>query len=140
MAFQPGHKKFGGRRKGTPNSKTTNLNELLDKHNCSLPLRILELIPKLEPKDQAKIYLDLMAYVYPKRKAVESNLSLGLPESSKEQQTQIEELSNRLERITGISPGSIRRAIRIGQMSQKEISTEIERLQEDRLITEKEIV
>ena len=65
--------KTGGRKKGTPNKKTTELMELLGDYN---PVTRLIEIAKDEntPLDmQVKINLDLMPYIYPKRKSIDMN-------------------------------------------------------------------
>lgn len=65
--------KTGGRQKGTPNKKTADLLERLGNYN---PLDALLAISQDEDTPleiQVKINLDLMNYVYPKRKSVEFN-------------------------------------------------------------------
>lgn len=65
--------KTGGRQKGTPNKITADLLERLGNYN---PLDALLAISQDEntPLEiQVKINLDLMNYVYPKRKSVEFN-------------------------------------------------------------------
>ena len=65
--------KTGGRQKGTPNKRTADLLEKLGNYN---PLDALLAISQDEntPLEiQVKINLDLMNYVYPKRKSVEFN-------------------------------------------------------------------
>ena len=65
--------KTGGRQKGTPNKRTADLLERLGNYN---PLDALLAISQDEntPLEiQVKINLDLMNYVYPKRKSVEFN-------------------------------------------------------------------
>lgn len=64
--------KTGGRKKGTPNKKTKELIELMGDYS---PLENLLTIVRNErtPIDlKIKINLDLMGYLYPKRKAIES--------------------------------------------------------------------
>jgi len=77
-------KKFGGRKKGTPNKKTLILQEHLDTldldpilglRDC---LKELERIDTFEPDQEislvnakSKIYMELLQYIYPKRKAIE---------------------------------------------------------------------
>ena len=66
--------KTGGRAKGTPNKKTTELMELLGDYN---PIARLIEIAKDENTPlldmQVKINLDLMPYIYPKRKSIDMN-------------------------------------------------------------------
>ena len=71
--------KTGGRKAGTPNKKTTELIELLGDYN---PITRLIEIAKDEntPLDmQVKINLDLMPYIYPKRKSIDMNTN-DMPE------------------------------------------------------------
>ena len=65
--------KTGGRVKGTPNKKTTELLELLGDYNP-----ITRLIEIAKDKNtsldmQVKINLDLLPYIYPKRKSIDMN-------------------------------------------------------------------
>lgn len=71
MEMQNPREKTGGRKKGTPNKKTQLLAEILEVNDFSIPEKIIELLPSLAPKKQADVLLDLMSYMYPKRKAVE---------------------------------------------------------------------
>ena len=64
--------KTGGRQKGTPNKKTKELLELMGDFS---PLESLLSIAKSDrtPIDlKTKICLDLLGYIYPKRKSVET--------------------------------------------------------------------
>lgn len=75
--------KTGGRQKGTPNKKTTDLLERLGNYN---PLDALLGISQDEDTPleiQVKINLDLMNYVYPKRKSVEFNDKIDVSLSEK---------------------------------------------------------
>ena len=77
--FQKGRTKTGGRAKGTPNKKTTELMELLGDYN---PIQRLIEIAKDENTSldmQVKINLDLLPYIYPKRKSIDMN-SNEMPE------------------------------------------------------------
>ena len=75
--FQIGQEKVrgSGRRKGTPNRRTECLDELIAATGESVPERLLLLLPQLSLDRQADVLLDLMAYLYPKRKAVELSAS-----------------------------------------------------------------
>jgi hypothetical protein len=63
--------KTGGRKTGTPNKRTVILREVLESLDFDLPKRLIELLPDLDKPKQADVLLELMSYVYPKRKAVE---------------------------------------------------------------------
>lgn len=89
MKFQPGHKKRGGRKKGTPNKRTRELMEILEEGGFC-PVRALlqdrekalDCFAKLRAKKpyEANMYLklaqdaakDVMQYVYPKRKSIDA--------------------------------------------------------------------
>src|SRR5574344_2280428 len=65
--------KTGGRKAGTPNKRTTDLLEVIGNYT---PLEALINIAgdKNTPLDaKIKINLDLLPYIYPKRKAIELN-------------------------------------------------------------------
>ena len=75
--------KTGGRQKGTPNKKTADLLVRLGNYN---PLDALLAISQDEDTPleiQVKINLDLMNYVYPKRKSVEFNDKIDVSISEK---------------------------------------------------------
>lgn len=75
--------KTGGRQKGTPNKKTVDLLERLGNYN---PLDALLAISQDEDTPleiQVKINLDLMNYIYPKRKSVEFNDKIDVSISEK---------------------------------------------------------
>lgn len=75
--------KTGGRQKGTPNKRTADLLERLGNYN---PLDALLAISQDEDTPleiQVKINLDLMNYVYPKRKSVEFNDKIDVSISEK---------------------------------------------------------
>ena len=75
--------KTGGRQKGTPNKRTADLLERLGNYN---PLDALLAISQDENTPieiQVKINLDLMNYVYPKRKSVEFNDKIDVSLSEK---------------------------------------------------------
>lgn len=60
-----------GRKRGTPNRRHTVLVEALEAIDFSIPERLVELLPKLTPEKQADVLLDMMSYVFPKRKSLE---------------------------------------------------------------------
>lgn len=71
MARVKGTPKTGGRQKGTPNKRTRELNEIFESINFNIPERLAAIIPALPLEKQADVYLKLMEFQYPKRKAVE---------------------------------------------------------------------
>ena len=64
--------KTGGRKKGTPNKKTKELAELLGDYNPAVSLLEILKSDRVPIDLKIKINLDLMSYIYPKRKSVES--------------------------------------------------------------------
>lgn len=96
MAFQTNHPKVGGRKKGTPNLETKTLSEILDKNNFEPVNLILSNLPFVTPEKQIDVCLQLMSYLYPKRKALEieavQSNSQENPNKAKEQLEQLEQL------------------------------------------------
>ncbi|MCB9072500.1 MAG: hypothetical protein H6623_02675 [Bdellovibrionaceae bacterium] len=70
MPRPKGIAKTGGRQKGTPNKRTLVLADCLTDLNFDILERITDLIPILDVNKQADVLLELMTYLYPKRKAV----------------------------------------------------------------------
>ncbi len=70
MPFEPGHKRIpgSGRRKGQVSPRTKALEILLLEHQYNPVKELLKLLPKLDERDAAKVHLELMQYIYPKRR------------------------------------------------------------------------
>ena len=64
-----------GRKKGSKNKTSQHLVDVLDGLNFSIPERLIDLLPKLSEEKQAEVLLQLMNFVYPKRKATEVSLT-----------------------------------------------------------------
>lgn len=75
--------------------------EKADKLNINLPLNLINLIPNLPVEKQADVYLKLMEYLYPKRKAIELTNEI---EQSKKPQVVIHLPSNGRENPNYIQP------------------------------------
>lgn len=75
--FQKGKEKTGGRKKGVPNKKTAELQEILGEFNPAE--KLMELYNKPTTKDDLKVLIckELMKYIYPQRKAVDTNITGG---------------------------------------------------------------
>lgn len=71
MAKQVGSYKTGGRKKGTPNKRTLHLFENLNSVGLDVISKLSEILPQLPIEKQADVLLELMPYIYPKRKAIE---------------------------------------------------------------------
>lgn len=68
--------KTGGRKKGTPNKKTAELQEILGSFNPAE--KLMDLYQKTDKEDlKVLICKELMKYVYPQRKAVDTNITGG---------------------------------------------------------------
>lgn len=77
--FQKGHKKTGGRKKGTPNKKTAQFKEILGDFDTVTELKDLY---QTTDKDELKFAIckEFLKYEYPQRKAVEIANDIELPE------------------------------------------------------------
>lgn len=77
MPFEPGHKKIGGRQKGSPNKDTLRLIEKCKEANFD-PLK--EFFAKYSGIDNdeaaCQILLKFMKFIYPERKSVEGSIEL----------------------------------------------------------------
>lgn len=72
--------KTGGRTKGTPNKKTTDVQQLLENLNCN-PIegmaRIAENI-EIDISIRLNAYKEIAQYMFPKRRAVDLNASIDV--------------------------------------------------------------
>ena len=71
MARPSGLPKTGGRKKGTANRRTGELADQLHALGLDVPSEIMKTLPHLDHDSQAKVLLELMSFLYPKRKAIE---------------------------------------------------------------------
>lgn len=71
MSKLAGSLKTGGRKKGTPNKKTLGLEDALEAHGLNIIAELSTLMPQLPADKKADVLLNLMGYLFPKRKAVE---------------------------------------------------------------------
>lgn len=79
MGFEPGHKKHGGRKAGTPNRSSTAVRELVEAGlGKSIPERLLELTTEVawHAETELKTLLVLMPYCYPRLAAVQFQASV----------------------------------------------------------------
>ena len=63
-------KKFGGRKKGTPNILTSEMRDILKNVMLNRLSKIDELLDQLPPKEQMDILVKLMPYVFPKLETI----------------------------------------------------------------------
>ena len=70
--------KTGGRKKGTPNKRTKELIEVFGDYNPAESLLEILKSDRVPVDLKIKINLDLMGYLYPKRKSVESKEQIAL--------------------------------------------------------------
>jgi len=85
MGFKVGEKRHpnAGRKAGTPNKDTLPLKAILEANKCEPVLELLKLIPDLIPEKQADVYLKLLEYIYPRRKAIETTVDPSLIDAIK---------------------------------------------------------
>lgn len=71
--FEPGQEKINnsGRKKGTLNKNSKHLADVLESIGFNIPEKLVEILPQLTIEKQADVLINLMSYIYPKRKAVE---------------------------------------------------------------------
>jgi hypothetical protein len=73
MGFKPGHPKVGGRKKGTPNKRTQQIEELLEQMGCD-PFKVMALIcVSTTATDDMKLRAakELAPYIAPKLGSIE---------------------------------------------------------------------
>ncbi len=70
--------KTGGRQKGTPNKKTKEIIELMGDYSPLEALLNIVQSNKTPIDIKVKVNLDLMNYIYPKRKSIESKEQIDL--------------------------------------------------------------
>ena len=81
MPFKKGHKKIGGKKKGTPNKATQDHRDLINKL-ISSPEQLLKDLASLEPKERIDATIKLLEYTTPKQSRVETNVTAELGLSS----------------------------------------------------------
>lgn len=99
MKFQKGHPKLdgAGRPPGSPNRVTLAVREYLEGKGINLIEQILARFPKLEPRDQVKVLMDLMPYAHPKLSSV--TVEAKSPEEEELAQLTIQELKDKAKAI-----------------------------------------
>lgn len=66
MAAQKGHKKVGGRVKGTPNKVTAQTKERIQRVIEALDETLLYDLSQMRPQERAMLWKDLQEYITPK--------------------------------------------------------------------------
>lgn len=66
MAFEPGHEKIGGRKKGTLNKKTASIRSRIEKLVDSEYEAVLSDLKELSPKDRVNAFISMLEFVLPK--------------------------------------------------------------------------
>ena len=94
MARAQGTTKTGGRRKGTPNRKTGQLADQLASLGIDVPSEIAKALPNLDVTTRTGVLMELMTFLFPKRKAIEHS---GVVESPIAPELTKEELKARVE-------------------------------------------
>ena len=78
MGFQKGRVKTGGRTKGTPNAKPTELRQAIHHFVSENFDEVTKLWQSIEdPDKKMKLYLDLCAFVLPKLQAVQADINVN---------------------------------------------------------------
>lgn len=70
MPFKVGHKRTGGRKKGTPNKNRPDLIRELEARNFNVLDEILKILPSLDAAMKIRSLLNLMEYIYPRKRAI----------------------------------------------------------------------
>lgn len=83
MPFEKGHKKLGGRQKGTPNKRHTIFESLeMIQTSDGEPVDLVKIfihdLFQLPAMQRAEILVRFMEYVYPKQKNIEMNGDMGI--------------------------------------------------------------
>ena len=68
-----GHKKVGGRKRGTPNKRSLALRQALEAHGCHVEEQLAGLLqdPAVEATLKAEVLTKLLPYVYPQLRPVD---------------------------------------------------------------------
>lgn len=88
MGRSQGTAKTGGRKKGTPNKRSLEIFDSLNKLGHNPIDELFSLIPQLQPKDQAQVLLGLLPYLYPKRRSVDLTVQEPTPNPIVEMSTE----------------------------------------------------
>jgi hypothetical protein len=97
MGAPKGHRKWGGRAKGTPNKKTQELLAICFEEGLDVWRAMIKLAKEGEPHVKQAMLKELAQYLFPKRKAIELSGEVGLPEPTIKE----ESLEDRVERLKG---------------------------------------
>ena len=83
MTFKKGDKKpeNSGRKKGTKNKANLGVAEFLQRRNINCIDELLKIANETKEENiKLSVYKELLSYIYPKRKAIELNQEIQLPE------------------------------------------------------------
>lgn len=70
--FVKGHKKLGGRQKGTPNKNSLTFIDELNQRNFKPLAELIDMYQRTEKEEiQVDILKTMLKYIYPQRKAIE---------------------------------------------------------------------
>jgi hypothetical protein len=70
MAFETGHQKVGGRKKGTPNKLTKEMREVLKDVVADELNTLGQRLEELKPKDRLEVFIKLLPFVLPKMQSI----------------------------------------------------------------------
>ncbi len=90
MAKPAGLAKTGGRQKGTPNKRTLCLEAALRNAGIDVVVELANTLAGTSPDVRARVLVDLLSYLYPKRKASEVPTGNSVDGDQKEPQDRVE--------------------------------------------------
>lgn len=71
MPFEPGHPRWGGRKKGTPNRISLQIRDEVEAHFGKTVAEVLLELSSRTPKERIDVLMFLMPYCYPKLQPIE---------------------------------------------------------------------
>ena len=78
MAFETGHQKVGGRKKGTPNKLTKEMRDVLKGLVAEELDTLGQRREELEPKDRLEVFIKLLPFMLPKTQSIAHTKGEGL--------------------------------------------------------------
>jgi hypothetical protein len=94
-----GTPKTGGRKSGTPNRRTGQLADQLAALGLDVPAEIAKALPDLNAELRVKVLMDLMTFLFPKRKAIEHSGEVACPQAPEDREATPEEKAERHARL-----------------------------------------
>jgi hypothetical protein len=79
MPRPEGLPKTGGRIRGTPNRRTGLLVDQLAALGLDVPSEVAKALPNLDAEKRVEVLMELMTFLFPKRKAIEHTVEMDIP-------------------------------------------------------------